>query len=363
MSAWARLLPVALAIAALFLFREPLATHAQVWLLLSEQLPQIPIKPLSALTSKPAHEVVRIETAVGPVVADLFTPAGPRFDLAPGAPRPALMIALGIHQRESDRPSLLSFAETFARLGYVVLWPRGAAIDAGHSTLEEPETFVAGVQYLAGLAPVDPERISIFGISLGASIAMVAASDVRIANQVHGIVAFGSYYSLTDYILSLVTRTAAPTDSTVERGGAAPTPPAAAPWSPSDDALHRTRQVLEGLGYPEVAALLTSTPPVDAAERLRPLAAGPLQQLARFDPSRHLGTLRAKTFILHDQSDPYVPFVESEKLRDALPAHEVGAFLLTDLFQHTAVEGGFSGDTIRGIARLYAFATATLGYF
>lgn len=342
----------------LILLREPIATHVKVWLLLSQQLPQIPIKPLHLLTSAPGHEVVRIETAAGPMVADLFTPARPRVVSAPGSKRPAVMLALGIHLREPDRPNILGFAETFARLGYVVLWPRGAAIDAGHWTLEEPETFVAGLQYLAGRPGVDPQRISIFGISLGASIALVAASDARVADQVNGMLVFGPYYSMADYLMSLVTHTAIPT-ATSNAGSQPP----AVPWTPSDDALHLTRQVLEGLGHPEAAALLTSTPPSNTAERLRLLAAGPLQQLARFDPSRHLGGYRARTFILHDQGDPYVPFIESEKLKAALPEHQLGAFLLSDLFQHSVVKGGFGIETLKGIAELYAFATAALGHF
>jgi pimeloyl-ACP methyl ester carboxylesterase len=345
------LLPAALTFAALLLLREPLITQAKVWLLLAEQLPQVPFKPLSILTAKPTHETIRIETADGPVIADVFTPASGRLQLWP-ARRPAVMLALGIHLREPDRPNIYAFAETFARLGYTVLWPRGAAIDAGQWTLEEPETFVAGIQYLAGLPGVDPARISIFGISLGASIALVAASDSRVADRVHGIVVFGAYCSLNDYLTSLVTRAAASSDST-----------ASLPWSPSDDAVHLTRQVLEGLGYPQAGALLNGAPPDDAAERLRQLSAGPLQQLARFDPSRNLGSLQARTFILHDRNDPYVPPVESQKLMYALPADQVGAFLLSDLFQHSVARADFGRDTLQEVARLYGFTTAALQYF
>lgn len=332
------------------LFRESLATHAQVWLLLTQQLPQSPVKPLHAFTAPPTHDVVRFESALGPVVGDLFTPTDRVPGLGtPSAGRPALMLALGIPLRVDDRHYILEFADTLARLGYVVLWPRSTSLDAVEWKFEEPETFVASFQYLEKLASVDPGRISIFGVSIGASIAFVGAADVRIADRLRALIAFGPYYDLGDYLISLATRSARANGSEVA-------------WEPGDDALDQARKVLAGVGQPEAAAILAAPADSETLTRLRSLAAVRLPALSRFNPAAHVHAFRATTFILHDQGDQYVPYGESLKLRRALPQQQVGAFLLSNLFQHARVREGLTGETIRDVVALYGFATAALGH-
>ena len=134
-------------------------------------------------------------------------------------------------------------------------------------------------------------------------------------------------------------------------------------WQPSEDAADQARRVLAGIGQPEAAALLGSPVSSDTAVTLRALAASRLQALSRFDPAQHLQGYRAKTFILHDRDDVYVPYVESEKLRRALPGQQIGAFLLSNLFQHANVKADINWDLTKEVAALYVFATAVLAYF
>lgn len=336
------LLAIAILALAVYLLREPLSVHGKVLLLLSEQLPQIPIKPISALTPAPTREQARFNSRQGEVVADVLTPAGGGTD----ARYPAVVLALGIPLLERDRPNILGVAETFARLGYVTVWPRSAALDAIQWRLEEPEVFVSTVEWLGTRERVDSERISFFGISIGSSLAMVAAADPRIADRVENLIAFGAYHDLGEYLTSLVSRSAQLDGRTV-------------PWVPHEWALEQARDVLTGIGQPEAARLIDAAP-ARTDGTLQTLIAARLPSLDRFNPARHLEAYRARTFILHDRNDGFVPYVESERLRRALPGRQIGGFLLSDLFQHANVKAEFGLETLREMAALYRFAAAVM---
>jgi hypothetical protein len=57
-----------------------------------------------------------------------------------------------------------------------------------------------------------------------------------------------------------------------------------------------------------------------------------------------------------------VPFVEALKLGQALPMTQVGALLVTDLFQHARPRGGLSWRTFREGLGLYRFTFTVLAY-
>jgi hypothetical protein len=97
--------------------------HAKAMLLLAQEVPQVPVKPLGALTNTPLHERLVLTSAHNPLVADLFRPV-PRFGTIQPHTEPAVMLALGVKTKASDRTLILAFAQTLSRLGYVVLWPR-----------------------------------------------------------------------------------------------------------------------------------------------------------------------------------------------------------------------------------------------
>ena len=95
-------------------------------LLLSEAFPQAPIRPLGLLTRRPEHAALQLDFPHGRVNADLFLPSGGRAQAAPG-----LVLAMGVKTSAKDRPVILKFAESLARLGFAVLWPRLALLDEG----------------------------------------------------------------------------------------------------------------------------------------------------------------------------------------------------------------------------------------
>lgn len=326
-------------------FGSQIITHAKALLLISEEFPQIPVKPLGLVSKTPQRQTLELETESGKVVADLFLPDR--------RPAPALVLAMGVRTQEKDKPVILHFARTMARLGYVVLWPRLETLDKGVPSFEDPETFIVAFEYLEKQNKVDPKRISFVGFSVGSSIVMVAAQDTRIAKRVHAMVFFGGYYSAFDYVASLASKT------TILDGQEIP-------WAPDKGATGHIKEILEMEGAKNLLELFAD----DSLTMSYAMAESVVSQvpenevliLRKLDPSLNINSFSARMFILHDKGDSYVPYTESIKLSKALPENLPQTFLLTNLFEHVQPQKGLSFQIIGELSKLYLFLYRVLGY-
>jgi len=326
----------------------PLRPHTRTVLFLSQQLPQSPVRPLHLISRAPDHQQLRLESDNGPIVADLFVPRAWLGAPDTGA-RPGVIVAMGIKMADQDRPMLLEFADTLARLGFVVLFPRLEVLDQGVALPEEPATFVRGIHYLRTLHEVDPERISVLGISIGASTALVAASDPTLADDVHALIFFGGFYDIFDYLLSLASGTMIVDGQAV-------------PWEVEPEAVGHMRQILEAKQATSLLSAFDAGTRSDAELLVYSAPAAEVSELRRFSPSARTSDTQAKLFILHDRGDRFVPYIESLKLRRAVPPDRVEAFLLSSVFQHAQFKTGLSWEFVSDLAALYGFVTHTLSY-
>jgi dienelactone hydrolase len=325
-----------------------LVPHARTILLLSQELPQSPVRPLHLLTHQPRHEQLRLESSAGPIVADLFAPTR-WFGPAEPGPRPAIVVAMGVKLSDHDRRVLLRFADTLARLGFVVLFPRLVALDQGVSRPEEPTTFIAAVRHLQATAEVDRTRISLLGISIGASTALIAASDPALADDVHAVIFFGGFYNVLDYVLSLATGTMVVDDRPLA-------------WEPDPDAVGHMRQILEAKEATWTLGVFDAGGRDEAERRLGAAPDWELAELRRFSPAARTRDTHARVFVLHDRGDRFVPYTESIKLHCALPPERVEAFLLSSVFEHAQFKRGSSVEVVADLAALYGFVTRAFGY-
>ncbi len=303
-----------------FIFLKPLTAGARVLLLLSEEFPQIPIKPLHLLTNQPKHEQIKFADGI---VADLYLPNSPTA-------KPALIIAMGVRTNETDRPTILGFADTLARLGYVVMWPRLEALDKEEIKLEQPQTFIDSFQYLEERPEVDNDRISFMGFSVGSSLAMVAAADSTINDQVRSLIFFGGYYNIIDYLTSLGT------SSMVVDGQKVP-------WIPHEDGLNHVKGILEKEEIDQRQFISGN------------LKDGDIKKLLVYSPDQKLLMYKAPIFILHERADSYVPYTEAIKLREALDGKVPTTYHLANLFEHVQPKKGFSPQILGEFAGLFGF--------
>jgi hypothetical protein len=330
----------------------PIAAHVKSILLLSEVLPQVPVKPLSALTDRPVHKTIALTSPHGKIVADLFLPAPP-----PGQSMrhttPAVILALGVKTTPHDKPLILDFAQALSRLAYVVLWPRLQALDKGASMLEQPGTFITSFRYLERLDRVAPHRISLLGISAGASVAFVAAADPRINKQVHALIFFGGYYDIVDYLASLATGLSSFNNRTIA-------------WHPSPEAVRHVQEILRARHAQGIAQAFAAATKVrtlgQARALLRSVPDREMVWLRQVSPSNHSGTFEARIFILHDKGDDFVPYLQAVQLNQSLPQRVERTYFITDLFEHVQPGQHISLSTVRDFVQLYGFLYEIIRY-
>ena len=299
-----------------------------------------PVSALKLVGEEPVREEVWLDVPEGRglLVADVYRPRD-------GDVHGGMLIAVGAAPEIRDHPGVIRLSKTAARAGLVVMIPElyypfyenvlpedvQGLVDAFGTNVEE---IIASYQWLREQPYVDPDRLGIFGASAGAGIGLVSASDPRISHDLGYFAALGTYYDLVDLVSAITTQSIHYNGHT-ERWD---------PWLTSIRVLYNS--VISYLPDPEDRDILTRIF-VDEEEtarsrvgRLSPRAreiydaledrdverildfwgeVSPrdVANLREVSPSSYVQALDTDLFIMHDRSDPYIPYVESRRLRDA----------------------------------------------
>ena len=216
---------------------------------------------------------------------------------------------------------------------------------------EEPDAYVAAFEYLRQQSYVDPDRIGFIGVSVGGSLALIAASDPRISADVDFLIAFGAYYDALDTLAAVTTHT-------ISYGGREE------PWDPAyhtekvmaeqlidrledsgdRDVLWRAFVDEENVSSADLASLtptgrdaydfLANRDPARVPELIDRLPPAFLDDMRALSPSLRLDHIAGEIFILHDRSDHFIPYVESRRLRDRLEGHANLHYTELTIFEH-----------------------------
>ncbi len=332
---------VLLVLAVLLVVWEPSRVALQTAVMLPNLLDAGP-KPLNLFSEAPRRAAVpyRTVSAAGePELAELWLPSWASAERPAGA----ILLVLGVNNVGRNHPAVERVADGLARTGVVVLVPDSRVQLEGRREVGEVDGVVRAFQLLLGRPEVDPERVGIFGFSVGGSLALLAAEDARIASQVRWVNAFGAFADAGSYLAAVSAHAYRGTDGSV------------VPWTPTPLALEvymrfmldqvadeADRERLEAaLG---AAILVADRPPADSllrdsldtgeAKAVHDLlTAGSLDeataaveslpaQAQRFidaiSPARHLAGIAARVHLMHETEDHHVPFVESRALASAL---------------------------------------------
>lgn len=289
-------------------------------LLLPHLLPGAPLRPLEWVTPPPVHEEVSFPWDETEVPADLYRPRHPgRYG--------ALVLSLGVNPNPRD-PLLLRLTDGLARVGVVVLIPRPGFLAQNRLDPREAEALLAGFRYLKAHPLVDDDRVGLGGFCAGASMALLAAEDESINEEVALVHFFGGYYDLLELLRAVARR---------QMGYG----PQERPWEPTDltkeifalylkEALKdpRDRHILERrLVEREEADLqrlsptgrliyeiLTTPDPSRARALAQELPDEMRALLEELSPSSGIERLKAPIFVIHDRDDTFIPCVESRRL-------------------------------------------------
>ena len=310
----------------------------------------MPVRPIELLTDAPTreHVTIRYESREGPrtIEADLYLPAG-------NGPHPAEIFSMGAPPLDLDDKQLVRIAEDAARAGVVMLVPFSERLDDRLIQPEEIDALVACFEYLQGQPSVDPERVGYLGASVGGSLALVAAADPRIADDVSHVVSFGGYFDALDTFGAIATRriTYGEIDEAWDVKSHAERVMARQFISELEDPRDRellTQLFLDGDEVPE-QELVSLTPvgkqsyeflanddPAAVRELIERLPQRLVDKLEYLSPSSSIDNVTAELFIIHDKADPYIPYTESRRLEAALEGRDdtVAHFDEISLFEH-----------------------------
>ncbi len=346
-----------------FAFAHPILVAAKTVSLVFEIVPGIPVQPLQWTTPPPIREELPYATPDGAPPGAVFRPAGT-------GRHGAVIFFLGVAPDLED-PDFNRVVSAIAQAGVVVLVHRSPDMEAVDVSPRVVEGLVAAYEALARQPYVDAERVGFAGFSVGASMALLAASDARIRDRVAMVNAFGGYSDVVDAVEAAVTHRVS-YDAVEEE------------WTPQDLAVDILRRgVISMLSSVEdrealrailregqmpgqssldtlteegraVYALLTSGTGEEFSAAFARLPDVMKERLRAISPGVSIREIRTKVYLMHDRSDRFIPYVESRRLRDTLgPMTEV-THTEFSIFKHVNPAGvELSWDFFSGIGKLF----------
>jgi len=338
----------------------------------------LPVSPITLAGDEPVREEAVVqapESRRGAVPIDVYYPPD-------GESHGTLVLAIGAAYKIRDHPGVIRLSKAVSRAGIVVVVPDLYYPYKDQETLPEDvraltgafstnvEEMVATIEWLQEQDYVDPEKIGVVGFSAGGGIALMAAADERIREDLDFVVTLGTYYDMVDLISAITTGSVSYDGETV-------------PWEPRLKSVRvmyrsiisflpdtRDREVLGRIYLEDDSAALSQVLRLSEKGRelheafaskdtqrilalWRELSPGDVAVLEEISPSTYVENLHTDLYILAGKTDPYIPHVESLRLRDDASGNGADVhYLEFQAFNHVE-PGGFSdpigllGDTTK----------------
>ena len=317
------------------------------------QILPLPLKPQEWLSPDPVREEVAFPMTNGDGSADIYR--------LPGTKKmPAVAVVVGVHRAPKNDPRIMNLGKALARSGFVAMFPWSPSLMEMRVEPAEPDNLVWAFKQLRGTDYVDPDRVGMGGFCVGASLALAAASDPRISDDVSFVASFGAYHDLPDLLSQLATKSRfyrqtrepwQPSQNTqavfnqlltesvedeTERDALMgrfvekreTTGPVPERLSPPGQAVYR---LLSSLAAEDDSARLSLE---EAASLINALPARVLEDLNTMSPSSRIEDLKARVMIAHDREDDAVPAEESRRLADALSGRRRSSHTEFSFFSH-----------------------------
>lgn len=290
-----------------------------------------------ALAPEPRHELVEYRAPDGEQLpADLWLPATASAD----APVGAVIFVSGINSLGRAHPAIERVSRAMARTGAAVFVPELPIFFDVRVDGTEVGRIVAAFEEVARRPEVDPDRIGIMGVSVGGSLALIAAAEPVIADRLAWVGSFGAYADAAELTTEVLTHqyrldgelhswepallvrqivfgllTDRVTDGRdhgyiygaydhLNNEGIHPLPDAGIPLE--TDAGRAVEAILLTETLPEAEALLALAPAHDR------------EVLDAISPIHRVADIQATVFLMHDIGDQHIPYAHARSLRDEM---------------------------------------------
>ena len=295
-------------------FAPHAGAYARAVALFTDAVVRLPVRPLAWVIDDPSAEPL---VWAGDGRGLLTLPGG-------GGPTPAIVLVVGADPAPPDDPRVERLTDALARVGFAVLLTQSGDLDAKRVLPVEPRRLAGAFEALGAHPRVDADRVGFVGLSAGGSLAIVAASDPRIADRVAFVLAIGPYFDAASLVASTLSQRHRLPDGREEA------------WEPHGTTIEVVRETVLAIlpGGSVIDDRLAGDLAGDLARAEASIDALPAASRAMLEavsPRYAVAGLRAPLYLLHDRDDPFVPWTESEALAAAVgPA----VYHRIDLFEH-----------------------------
>jgi putative flippase GtrA len=301
--------------------------------------------------------------------ARVYTPAR-------SGPWPAAVVLNGATPLGNRHRAVQRLASGLARAGYLAVLPELPGLESGEVDAQTAEATVAVGAAVAARPDVQDGRVALLGVSTGAGLALLAASDERLRREVSVVAAVAPFADLR-LVLRLATtgvyerdgelrvyRTVPLLRRVVARSLAAALPPGVdrellLGWLPSSgeerDPLAPLPTELHaclGAEGRAVADVLANRDPERFDELFEALPAAVHALVADLSPARRELKVDCAVELVTAPDDGYFPLGEAKQLASALATSRL---TVTTALEHVTLR-----STLRGLRDLRALAAATM---
>ena len=298
---------------------------------------------------------ITLSSANGPVFLDIYEPATPPPPIPGG--REAIIEVVGAGDNRAV-PQLVNLSQSFAREGIVVVNVGTPALFNYQVSARDGEAVVRAFELMEHWPGVDPHHIGIITFSVGDELACVGAADPRIRDHVAFLGMLGGYFDVTS-LLRIMGRRAQVVDGQAQ------------PWHPISTDLYTLASTVSSLLSPTENKLLQKVfplnniaPPLTMQQQaqlspgtaafyhllegdepgsvdrnLNALSPQMKALLIQLSPMSIIDQIRAPIHLLHDRTDPSIPFTQAQEFSAALARiHHPYDFAAYGIFSHVQVQ-------------------------
>jgi dienelactone hydrolase len=279
------------------------------------------------------------------IIANLYRPSGK-------GRHSGLILAHGAIKGGKDDRALWFAGQSLARAGHVVLVPQLDNLSRFRLHRDDIDALVASFQYLAR-QEFSNGKIGMFGVCLSAPLALLAATEPDINQDVAVVTSWGGFYNVNDWLQAVIS------GRYIDKG-------TAKSWRPRTSLIEETpKWLIELLPDPSdrvciekmlrgnstdstksdlspsgqaLYELLTNRDPERVKDLWARLDPEIRQTLDSLSPHTKVAQLKTKIAIIHSFNDDVIPWVESCKLADAIEDVHKIYFRVFGQFYHASIE-------------------------
>lgn len=187
---WTALAVLVVALVAGLAFRSTVVAQARAFVVLTTTLdPPVLAWAVRQLTGEPEAE----EIVLARVPTTFVRPDG-------SGPWPAVVFVNGATRRGRHHPHVRRLARGLARAGYVAVVPDLPGLRQGEITVRTAMRTIAVVRAVSERPDVREGRVALFGVSVGATLALLAAEDPSLAARVSVVAGVAPYTNIVEVI-------------------------------------------------------------------------------------------------------------------------------------------------------------------